>query len=98
MNSGDEMTVSFDPSVLPKLPKGWKRDFLIYSVGWIKDGDLNTAHGKTVDPLPFHALTKYPFGPEQKTPSSQEYRDYQKTYNTRKVTTEEFRKKVLEYQ
>ncbi|MFQ5448154.1 MAG: CRTAC1 family protein, partial [Saprospiraceae bacterium] len=69
MNSGDEMTVSFDATQLPPLKAGWERDFLIYSEGWIKDGDLNTAHSKTVEPLPFHGMTRYPYGGDEAYPS-----------------------------
>lgn len=96
MNSGDEMTVSFDARKLPPLPPGWKRDFLIYSEGWIKDGDFNTAHGKTVAPLPFHHMTKYPYGEDESFPSDAEHREYLEKYNTRKVDTREFRRTVLD--
>jgi hypothetical protein len=97
MNSGDEMTVTFDASRLPPLKKGWKRDFLIFSNGWIKDGDFNTAHGKTVDPLPFHDMTMYPYGAEQSFPSDAMHQQYLRTYNTRKVTTLQFNREILDY-
>jgi tetratricopeptide (TPR) repeat protein len=92
MNAGDEVTITFDAAKLPELPNGWKRDYLIYSDGWIKDGDLNTAHGQTVEPLPFHAMTSYPYGPEQAYPRDEAHQRYLKTYNTRKVTAEKFRR------
>ncbi|HJX72446.1 MAG TPA: FG-GAP-like repeat-containing protein, partial [Bacteroidales bacterium] len=38
-NAGDETTIEFSAEELPELPEGWKRDFLIHSVGWVKDGD-----------------------------------------------------------
>lgn len=90
VNSGDEVEVIFDASGLPELPEGWKRDFFIYSVGWIKDGDLNTAHGKTVGPLPFHNMTQYPYGDDEEYPSDPEHLKYLEEYNTREVTTDEF--------
>ena len=43
-NAGDEVTIEFDATQLPQLPPNWRRDFLIYSEGWVKDGDLNTAN------------------------------------------------------
>ena len=92
MNSGDEITIKFDASSLPKLPDGWSRDFLFYNDGWLKDGDLNTARGQTVDPLPFHGMTSYPEGAEGKYPISDELNSYIKEYNTRKVSTEIFQK------
>lgn len=92
MNAGDEVTITFDATKLPVLPNDWKRDYLIYSDGWIKDGDLNTAHGQIVEPLPFHAMTSYPYGPEQAYPRDEAHQRYLKTYNTRKVTAEKFRR------
>ena len=59
-NAGDETTLKFDAKKLPELKKGWKRDFLIHSVGWVKDGDINTAFGNSVLPLPFHGMSSYP--------------------------------------
>lgn len=85
MNAGDEVTVEFDAAGTPDLPDGWTRTFLIYTVGWIKDGDLNTATGQTVEPLPFHAQSRYPYGPEESYPTDEEHQRYLRTYNTRKV-------------
>ncbi|MCP3956713.1 MAG: tetratricopeptide repeat protein [bacterium] len=60
MNAGDEMTVTFDASGLPPLPPGWRRDYVLYTDGWVKDGDLHTAFSQTVEPLPYHGMTGYP--------------------------------------
>ena len=95
-NAGDETTVEFDAQSLPRLPEGWKRDYLIHSVGWVKDGDMNTATGQTVEPLPFHGMTRYPYGPEESYPSGPEHREYMQKYNTRKVTAEDFRRSILD--
>ena len=59
-NAGDEITLRFDAEAFPALPDGWTRTFLIYSDGWVKDGDLNTATGDRVVPLPSRALSGYP--------------------------------------
>ncbi|NOY36377.1 MAG: tetratricopeptide repeat protein [Chlorobi bacterium] len=95
-NAGDETTIEFNAEQLPPLPKGWKRDFLIHSEGWVKDGDLNTATGKNVLPLPFHGMTHYPYGSDESYPSDREHQQYLKEYNTRKVTTETFRRAIAE--
>ncbi len=95
-NAGDETTIEFSAEGLPELPAGWERDFLIHSVGWVKDGDLNTATGKTVLPLPFHGMTCYPYGSDESYPSDSEYQKYLKEYNTRKVTTDNFHRAVIE--
>ena len=64
-NAGDEITLRFDAEAFPALPEGWNRTFLIYSDGWVKDGDLNTATGDRVEPLPSRTLSSYPPTPEE---------------------------------
>lgn len=89
-NAGDEATVSFSASGFPSLPQGWKRDFLIRSVGWVKDGDLNTAFGKTVLPLPFHGMKSYPPSESDIYPNDPELQKYNREYNTRIITSENY--------
>ena len=89
-NAGDEATVEFDASKLTELKKGWRRDFLIRSVGWVKDGDLNTALGNTVLPLPFHGMTSYPPSEKDTYPDDPELQKYNREYNTRVVTSEQY--------
>ncbi len=89
-NAGDETTVSFNAAELPPLAKGWKRDFLIRSVGWVKDGDLNTAFGNTVLPLPFHGMKSYPPSGSDTYPDTPELQKYNREYNTRAVTADEY--------
>jgi Flp pilus assembly protein TadD len=81
--SGDEMTLEFPAADTPPLPAGWKRDFLLFNVAWMKDADLHTAAGQTVEPLPFHAATRYPYGAEQPYPDDAAHRRYVAEYNTR---------------
>ena len=61
-NAGDEITLRFDAAAYPRLSEGWIRTFLIYSDGWVKDGDLNTASGDRAAPPPFRTLKRYPYG------------------------------------
>jgi len=82
LGAGDEMTVEFS-SEAPTLPNGWKRDFIIYNVGWDKDADLNTIHGQSVEPLPFRAMTKYPYEPDESFPSEPKHIEYLKRFQTR---------------
>jgi hypothetical protein len=93
-NAGDETTIVFDPEALPVLKAGWKRDFLIHTVGWVKDGDMNTAFGNTVMPLPFHGMKSYPPSDTDIYPDTPELQKYNKEYNTRVVTMDEFRNQL----
>jgi len=85
MGPGDEATIQFDASSATSLPAGWKRDFLLYSDGWIKDSDLNTAFGTTVSPLPFHRVRSYPFGAAEGYPTDPQHQRYLRDYDTRIV-------------
>jgi tetratricopeptide (TPR) repeat protein len=81
MGSGDEIVLSFEE--LPPPPKGWTRDFLLLVDGWAKDRDANTAHGQSTHPLPFHAMSKFPYGPRESFPQTPEHRAYEREFNTR---------------
>jgi len=85
MSAGDEATIKFDASSAKSLPPGWKRDFLLYTDGWIKDSDLNTAFGTTVGPLPFHSVQSYPYNPGEAYPADSQHQRYLREYNTRVV-------------
>lgn len=83
MGSGDETALRYDARSLPSLPAGWRRDFLLLVDGWAKDADANTAFSQSVLPLPFHAMSSYPYPPAQRYPQDAAHQEYQKTYNTR---------------
>jgi tetratricopeptide (TPR) repeat protein len=85
MAPGDETTIQFDASSASSLPPGWKRDFLLYTDGWIKDSDLNTAFGTTVAPLPFHGVKAYPYGRAEAYPTDPSHQRYLRELNTRVV-------------
>ena len=83
MGSGDETALRFDAAPAPPLPTGWKRDFLLYVDGWAKDADANTAFSQTVLPLPFHAMSTYPYPGDQTYPLDAIHQQYLGLYNTR---------------
>ncbi len=85
LNAGDEITVEFEASRLPTLKAGWVRDFILYSDGWDKDGDINTLTSQTVEPLPFHGMSSYPYPDTERYPNDEVHRRYQREYNTRRV-------------
>ncbi len=83
MGSGDEIRLDFDARSLPPLPAGWKRDFLLLVDGWSKDGDPNTAYGESVEPLPFHGMSSYPYPANERFPDTPAHRAWREEYNTR---------------
>ena len=84
---GDEISLSFDARKLPNLPRGWTRTFLLYSDGFSKEMDINSASPDQVGPLPFHGMTKYPYSAPESYPLTPERQAYIERYNTRVVAT-----------
>ena len=82
LGSGDEIRLQFAAS-LPPLPAGWTRDFLLKVDGWAKDRDPNTAFSNSVEPLPFHAMSRYPYPANEHFPDDAAHRRYREQYNTR---------------
>jgi hypothetical protein len=82
LGSGDEIRLRFS-AALPPPPAGWTRDFLLKVDGWAKDRDPNTAFSTSVEPLPFHAMSRYPYPAGEHFPDDAEHRRYRREYNTR---------------
>jgi hypothetical protein len=82
---GDEIALSFDAASLPALRAGWRRTFLFYVDGYSKEMDINSATPDSVLPLPFHGMSRYPYGPDEHYPRSPLHEKYLADYNTRVV-------------
>jgi hypothetical protein len=81
---GDELRLRFDGRSLPPTPAGWTRDFLLKVDGWAKDRDPNTAHSTSVEPLPFHGMSGYPYRADEHFPDDEAHRKWRNEWNTRK--------------
>ena len=91
MNAGDELRLRFTAPEPP--PQGWRRDFVLIADGWVKDGDFNTAHSKTVGPLPSHDTPDY--DPDaspalEDDPVYRRFKDDWREYHTRFVAPDAF--------
>jgi len=83
---GDEIALAFDATALGPLPDGWTRTFLLLADGFSKEMDINSASPDSVEPLPFHAMTAYPYRAPERYPDTPEHEQYRAKYNTRVVT------------
>ncbi|HYE64091.1 MAG TPA: hypothetical protein VD966_00830, partial [Pyrinomonadaceae bacterium] len=81
----DEVSLSFDAALLPPLPAGFTRTFLLYADGFSKEMDINSASPDQVAPLPFHGMTRYPYAEPEAYPLNEERRASIERYNTRVV-------------
>ncbi len=82
MGSGDELSLEFPANLAAPKP-GWTRDFLLLVDGWAKDADANTAFSESVMPLPFHAMSAYPYKTSEHFPSDADHSNYVKDFLTR---------------
>jgi hypothetical protein len=83
--SGDELALVFDARHLPPPPAGWRRTLFLESHGWDKDADRNTFAGHRLEPLPFRAMSGYPWGEGESFPDTPELRAYRQEWLTRAV-------------
>jgi len=85
MGRGEEVTLRFAADAFGPVAEGRRRSFLLKTDGFCKDMDLYTAHPDTVEPLPFHAMGDYPYGPDRHYPDNATTRRYRRQFNTRRV-------------
>jgi len=91
MNAGDELTLRYPVAALPPLPAGWRRDYVLFTDGWVKDGDINTVRSQSVEPLPYHGMKAYPDAGKHRFPDTAEHRRWRAEYQTRRVDDRAFR-------
>jgi len=71
---GEEVTLEFPTKGLPAVPRGSVRGFLLYANGYCKDMDPHTAFPESVEPLPFHGMSAYPYGEGESYPEDADHR------------------------
>ncbi len=82
--AGDEIKLEFELG-LPSPPTGRRYEYFLESHGWDKDADRNTYEAAQVEPLPFRAMSGYPFAPGEQFPDTPEMREYRDRWLTREV-------------
>ncbi len=85
MGHGEEITLRFQAGKFGPVPDGCRRSFLLKSDSFCKDMDLYTAHPDSVEPLPFHGMSGYPYPAGESYPDNAKTRQYRQRYNTRHV-------------
>ena len=85
MGRGEQLTLRFPVAAFGPIPEGHRRSFLLKSDAYCKDMDLYTAYPDTVEPLPFHGMSAYPYEEHESYPDTEKTRQYRKNWNTRRV-------------
>ena len=82
---GDEIALSFDAAAVPRPPAGWATTFLLFVDGFSKEMNIHSGSPDQVEPLPFHAMSGYPYPSSEHYPDSPAHQQYRATYNTRVI-------------
>ncbi|MBN2592805.1 MAG: VCBS repeat-containing protein [Sedimentisphaerales bacterium] len=85
MGRGEEITLRFSAGDLKPVPDGFRRSFILKTDSFCKDMDLYSAYPDTVEPLPFHSMSTYPYGADEKYPDDEKRRQYRRRFNTRRI-------------
>jgi hypothetical protein len=84
---GDAVSLQFPTSQLTPVAQGMVRDYFLYESCWFKDenGNWGFGFGFTVDPLPFHNMSGFPYLPSESYPNDTAHQNYMQQWNTRVV-------------
>ena len=85
MGRGEELTLRFPVEAFGPVADGQQRTFILKTDSYCKDMDLNTAYPDTVEPLPFHAMSGYPYGLHEHYPDDEKRARYRREFNTRHI-------------
>jgi hypothetical protein len=82
---GDKVSLKFPTAGLSSLEDGVERDYFMFVACWFKDPPGNWGYGFdfTVDPLPFRAMSGFPYPSTESYPSDEAHTNYLHEYNTR---------------
>ncbi|MBI5364899.1 MAG: hypothetical protein HZA53_17105 [Planctomycetes bacterium] len=83
LGAGDALTLAFDATKVTPPKSGLRRDYLLFLDGWAKDRDPNTVQALEVEPLPFHAMSGYPYRTDEHFPDDAAHRAWRMEWNTR---------------
>lgn len=79
MGQGDEISLSY--AAPAPVSAGLERSYVVSVFGYYKD--LKTDVPRTVEPLPFAAMSNYPYPESERYPVDAEHEAYRAQYNTR---------------
>jgi len=85
MGRGEELTIRFAAAEFGSVPSGHSRTFILKTDSYCKDMDLYSAYPDTVEPLPFHNMSNYPYRADEKYPDDEKHQEYLKRFNTRQI-------------
>ena len=82
---GDQVSLKFLTTEIGPVPEGMERDYFVFASVWFKVPGLPYL-AFTVEPLPFHAMSAFPYSPTESYPYDAAHLSYLLEYNTRVIT------------
>jgi len=83
IRQGDQIVFHYPVEDLPPVPEGMERNYFLFASVWFKVDGLFYVDF-TVDPLPFHEMSYFPYNINQESyPYDIEHQNYLDEYNTR---------------
>jgi hypothetical protein len=85
---GDQVNLQFSTDALVPVADGMVRDYFFTVACWFKDppGEWGYGFAFTVDPLPFMAMTGFPYPSTESYPTDSAHQAYLQEYNTRIIS------------
>jgi hypothetical protein len=85
---GDQVNLKFSTANLTPPADGMERDYFFVVACWFKDppGEWGYGFSFTVDPIPFMAMSGFPYPTTESYPNDQAHLTYIQEYNTRIIT------------
>ncbi|MCW4004072.1 MAG: hypothetical protein NWE95_09210 [Candidatus Bathyarchaeota archaeon] len=82
---GDKVSMKFNADTLEPVPEGMERDYFLFVACWFKDppGNWGYEFDFTVNPLPFIAMSGFPYPSTESYPYDAVHLAYLQQYNTR---------------
>jgi len=85
---GDQVNLQFSTEELEPVADGMVRDYFFVVACWFKDppGEWGYGFDFTVDPLPYMAMSGFPYPSTESYPTDAAHQAYIQQYNTRIIT------------
>ncbi len=82
---GDQVDIKFSADSLAPVAEGMQRDYFFYVACWFKDppGAWGYGFDFTVNPMPFSAMSGFPYSSAESYPTDAAHLAYLQQYNTR---------------
>jgi hypothetical protein len=84
VRQGDRIFLRFPVADIEPVPENMERDYFLFASAWFKEPWYFYLPFK-VEPMPFHAMSSFPYPPTESYPNDEDHLRYLNEYNTREI-------------